>query len=205
MIGLADSYLEVQIIFFKSIYCFRTNIFINQNQSFMKKSTLLCALSCFLLIFFLTSSFPVIKPDDTKVDEKRKAAIEKAGVDLSKYTLDKKLSYKELKDVATTLKGKKLSLKEKIAFKLFGKKISNKAVDAYSSQSDAGGKSQVIALILCILVGTIGIHRFYLGYTWQGIVQLLTLGVCGIWSLIDLIRIITGDLKPKNGEYGSTL
>ncbi|AXY78628.1 TM2 domain-containing protein [Paraflavitalea soli] len=68
-----------------------------------------------------------------------------------------------------------------------------------------GDKSQVIALILCIVVGGLGIHRFYLGYTWQGIVQLLTLGVCGIWTLIDLIRIITGDLQPKNGTYTTTL
>jgi len=74
-----------------------------------------------------------------------------------------------------------------------------------SPAAAAGGKSQVTALILCILVGGIGIHRFYLGYTWQGIVQLLTLGGCGIWSLIDLIRIITGDLQPKDGSYDKTL
>ena len=68
-----------------------------------------------------------------------------------------------------------------------------------------GGKSQVIALILVLVAGGLGIHRFYLGYTWQGIVQLLTLGGCGIWAIIDLIRIITGDLKPKDGEYETTL
>jgi hypothetical protein len=66
-------------------------------------------------------------------------------------------------------------------------------------------KSQVVALILCVLVGGLGIHRFYLGYIWQGIVQLLTAGGCGIWALIDLIRIITGDLEPKAGRYGKTL
>lgn len=74
-----------------------------------------------------------------------------------------------------------------------------------SPAAASGGKSQVTALILAALVGGIGIHRFYLGYTWQGIVQLLTLGGCGIWSLIDLIRIITGDLKPKDGNYSKTL
>jgi TM2 domain-containing membrane protein YozV len=68
-----------------------------------------------------------------------------------------------------------------------------------------GGKSQIIALVLAALVGGIGVHRFYLGYTWQGVVQLLTLGGCGVWSLIDLIRIITGDLKPKDGSYSKTL
>lgn len=74
-----------------------------------------------------------------------------------------------------------------------------------NAPAKAGGKSQVVALILCALVGGIGIHRFYLGYTWQGVVQLLTLGACGIWSLIDLIRIITGDLGPKDGRYDKTL
>jgi TM2 domain-containing membrane protein YozV len=74
-----------------------------------------------------------------------------------------------------------------------------------SPAAASSGKSQVIALVLVLLVGGIGIHRFYLGYTWQGIVQLLTLGACGVWSLIDLVRIVTGDLKPKNGNYSKTL
>lgn len=63
-----------------------------------------------------------------------------------------------------------------------------------------GSKSQLIALLLCIFVGAIGIHRFYLGYIGIGIIQLLTAGGCGIWTLIDLIRIITGDLGPKDGS-----
>jgi TM2 domain-containing membrane protein YozV len=69
----------------------------------------------------------------------------------------------------------------------------------------ADGKSQLVALLLAFFVGGLGIHRFYLGYTWQGVVQLLTLGGCGIWSLIDFIRIIIGDLQPKNGPYDKTL
>ena len=44
----------------------------------------------------------------------------------------------------------------------------------------ASGKSQVTALILVLLVGGIGIHRFYLGYIWQGVDQLITLSGCGI-------------------------
>ncbi|MGB1000282.1 MAG: NINE protein [Flavobacteriales bacterium] len=44
-------------------------------------------------------------------------------------------------------------------------------------------------------------HRFYLGYTWQGVVQLLTFGGLGIWSLIDFIRIVLEDLQPKDGRY----
>lgn len=69
----------------------------------------------------------------------------------------------------------------------------------------AEGKSQVVALILVLLIGGLGIHRFYLGYTGIGIAQLLTLGGCGVWALIDLVRIITGDLKPKDADYAKKL
>lgn len=64
-----------------------------------------------------------------------------------------------------------------------------------------GGKSQVLAAVLAFFLGGIGIHRFYLGYTWQGIVQIFTLGGLGIWALIDFIRICIGDLEPKDGSY----
>ena len=78
--------------------------------------------------------------------------------------------------------------------------------DDFSSPAAAKGeKSQVIALVLVALIGGLGIHRFYLGYTWQGVVQLLTAGGCGVWALIDLVRIITGDLQPKDGKYDKTL
>ena len=85
------------------------------------------------------------------------------------------------------------------------KETANQVISQTQKQSNGGGgKSQVIALILCVLLGGIGIHRFYLGYTWQGVVQLLTAGGFGIWAIIDLIRIITGDLQPKDGSYDKT-
>ena len=67
--------------------------------------------------------------------------------------------------------------------------------------STKGGKSQLVAFILCFFFGLLGVHRFYLGYTAIGIIQLLTAGGCGIWALIDLILILTGDLKPAKGNY----
>jgi TM2 domain len=96
------------------------------------------------------------------------------------------------------LTGHKLGMLKSILLKKIQKKI-NKAGEA------EGSKSQLVALLLVIFVGGLGVHRFYLGYTWQGVVQLLTLGGFGIWWLIDLIRIAIGDLKPKNGEYGKKL
>jgi len=100
------------------------------------------------------------------------------------------------------------------AFASFPVKKSNNTetsvvVDADNSAGDiavvGSGKSQVTALLLVIFLGILGVHRFYLGYTWQGVVQLLTFGGLGVWALIDLIRIITGDLQPKNGPYSKTL
>jgi len=77
--------------------------------------------------------------------------------------------------------------------------------DAPEGVSASGEKSQLVALLLCIFLGGLGIHRFYLGYTGIGVIQLLTAGGFGVWALIDLIMIITGDLKPKDGEYDTTL
>lgn len=91
------------------------------------------------------------------------------------------------------LTGHRLGIAKSIALKLTQKRIANGAEHAR--------KSQVTAAILCFFFGILGIHRFYLGYTWQGVVQLLTGGGLGIWTLIDFIRILTGDLKPKGAEY----
>lgn len=61
-------------------------------------------------------------------------------------------------------------------------------------------KSKTTAIILSVLVSSLGVDRFYLGYTGLGILKLLTCGGLGIWTLIDLIRICTGSLKAADGS-----
>ena len=56
------------------------------------------------------------------------------------------------------------------------------------------------ALLLCFFFGVFGAHRFYVGKTTSGIVQLLTLGGLGIWMLVDLILIIVGAFTDEEGE-----
>ncbi len=65
-----------------------------------------------------------------------------------------------------------------------------------------------ILALISVFVLPIGLHRFYLGYKKDGIFMLvLTLTGIGaivswIWSIIDLIKIIDGTLKPADGsEY----
>lgn len=64
-----------------------------------------------------------------------------------------------------------------------------------------GTKSKLVAGLLCFFLGVLGIHRFYLGYTGWGVIYLFTAGLFGIGVLIDLIRIIVGDLGPKDGSF----
>jgi len=58
-----------------------------------------------------------------------------------------------------------------------------------------------LALSFLGLIGLAGLHRLYLGYTKEGIAQLLTFGGLGIWQIIDISRVFNRDLKPKAGDY----
>ena len=58
-------------------------------------------------------------------------------------------------------------------------------------------KSKLTAIQLCFFLGSLGIHRFYLGYTLIGVIQLLTFGGFIIWAIVDLIMLIIGSLKDS--------
>ncbi|HRN92815.1 MAG TPA: TM2 domain-containing protein [Ferruginibacter sp.] len=154
------------------------------------------------IAFVSLSSFKSEPINKSFIEAEVKAA--KVAQMIADASADGFINYKELKSIVREAKGSKLNVGEKVVLKITKKKLS-KNLMASNNKGSAGGKNQIVAALLCFFLGGLGIHRFYLGYTWQGIVQLLTLGGLGIWALIDLVRILMGTLKPKNGEYEKTI
>lgn len=66
--------------------------------------------------------------------------------------------------------------------------------------SNLAQKSWLVTLLLCLFVGTLGIHRFYVGKIGTGILQLITFGGFGIWTLVDIILIACKKFTDANGD-----
>ncbi len=73
-----------------------------------------------------------------------------------------------------------------------------KVIKEVKSMKDISPKSRLVTFLLCTFLGTLGVHRFYVGKTGTGILWLFTLGLFGIGVLIDWILIISGDFKDAN-------
>lgn len=87
-------------------------------------------------------------------------------------------------------------LKEQIVVKNPRKK---KEIE-YIEEGDYSSKTWSVTLVLCILLGFIGFHRFYVGKAGTAILMLLTFGGFGIWVLVDLIRIIINNFTDEEGK-----
>lgn len=66
-------------------------------------------------------------------------------------------------------------------------------------QSD---KNWVAVLLLGLLgiFGIAGIDRFYTGSILLGVLKLVTFGGLGLWTIIDVILVVTGSYKDGNGN-----
>ncbi len=62
-------------------------------------------------------------------------------------------------------------------------------------------KSRMKAVLICLFLGEFGIHYFYVGRIWMGILYLCTFGLMGVGWLIDIIRIACGTFRDRNGYY----
>ena len=58
----------------------------------------------------------------------------------------------------------------------------------------------LIALLLSVLVGTLGIDRFYLGKIGTGVLKLITFGGLGVWTIVDIVLIAIKKLDDKESR-----
>ena len=61
-------------------------------------------------------------------------------------------------------------------------------------------KSRGVAFILALVLGVFGAHRFYVGKTGTGILQLCTFGGLGIWYLYDVVLVAGGGFRDADGR-----
>lgn len=69
--------------------------------------------------------------------------------------------------------------------------------------NEISSKSRLVGSLLCFFLGPLGVHRFYAGKIGTGIVWILTLGCLGIGSTIDLVLLLCGKFKDKDGKVMS--
>jgi len=67
-------------------------------------------------------------------------------------------------------------------------------------ETELSSKSRLVAFLLCLFLGLLGVHRFYAGKIGTGILMIVTGGGLGIWWLIDLIFIGCGSFRDKQGR-----
>ncbi|WP_210603587.1 NINE protein [Brevibacterium oceani] len=74
--------------------------------------------------------------------------------------------------------------------------VSPLADDAGATDTETrGNRSFVITWILSLLLGFLGLDRFYTGRYRTGALKLLSLGGLGIWWIIDLVTVLAGGLR----------
>jgi len=64
----------------------------------------------------------------------------------------------------------------------------------------ASDKLILPAFLLAFFLGSLGVHRFYVGKIGTGILMIVTLGGLGLWTLIDVIVIAVGAFKDAEGR-----
>ena len=80
--------------------------------------------------------------------------------------------------------------------------VRQKVATATADPNAVSEKNINTTLLLCTFLGWLGVHRFYTGKVGTGILIIILslFGVGFIWVLIDLITILAGNFKDKEGK-----
>ena len=73
-------------------------------------------------------------------------------------------------------------------------------LDKAPSNSEPSDKDFVITLLICVFLGGLGVHRFFVDKIGTGVLMLVTLGGLGLWWIIDIILIVTGSFEDSEGR-----
>ena len=68
------------------------------------------------------------------------------------------------------------------------------------SNSEPSDKDFITTLLICVFLGGLGVHRFFVDKMGTGVLMLVTLGGLGIWWIIDIILIVTGSFEDSEGR-----
>ena len=68
------------------------------------------------------------------------------------------------------------------------------------ARPDQSESNKTILPIVLFLILLPTVQRFYVGKIGTGILMLLTLGGLGIWAIIDLIVLITGNFRDRDNN-----
>ena len=88
---------------------------------------------------------------------------------------------------------------EPTAIPMIKSKLEDMSDDSFMMLQTIELKDPTVLLIVSILLGSLGIDRFLIGDIGMGVLKLLTLGLCGILTLIDWFLIMKRT-KEKNLE-----
>jgi len=89
----------------------------------------------------------------------------------------------------------KKKLKEYKALQNTSTNVSN------GNTSITNSNNRLVTLFIAIFFGYLGFHRFYVGRIITGLLMLCTLGLCGIWWLLDVFSILKGDFRDADENF----
>lgn len=69
-----------------------------------------------------------------------------------------------------------------------------------AAPSQVGEKSFLGAFLFALFLGFLGVDRYYLGKIGTGVLKMVTIGGFGIWSLIDIVMLLTNNTRDKKGN-----
>lgn len=73
-------------------------------------------------------------------------------------------------------------------------------VSVPAAQRPTSPKSKAVVLPLCIFLGMLGVHRYYVGKVGTGVIWTLTVGVFGIGWIVDIFTVALGGFYDADGR-----